>query len=410
MDSEEINVVLATDIGYARQTCVTIASVIAHAQKQTNYHFWIMTDDICGVDRYVKCIPAANIHHIDYIEMREYFSHTNISLPHLTKATYYRLMLPELLYADKCIYLDSDIIVCDDLAEICYQDLDGYDFAGVKGVGIVIGESGSDYAKKIGIPSMDNYINAGVLIMNLALLRKKHYSEKAFTLSANRYPANDQDIINILSYGNIKQLPLKYNFQAGYLDVVGNKLDTVFSEDEIKEAKRHPVMIHYLTPWKPWEMGGTPYAKLWWKECVKLPFYTEFLLQYSKQMVYFATAVYEELLKKTPFTAEWYSEVAKKKSLYIYGAGKYGNVLVRDLKENGIDIEAVFVSQKEGNPEKIEGIPVTEFTGELGGDPLILIAVSKDKAVSIIRKLLDEDCYDFVWTDCNRLIEMKEFS
>lgn len=60
---------------------------------------------------------------------------------------------------DKLLYLDNDIICYKDIKDLYDKDIDGYDFAAVK-----------DYFGKwfIGI----NYINSGVLLLNLAKLRK----------------------------------------------------------------------------------------------------------------------------------------------------------------------------------------------------------------------------------------------
>jgi lipopolysaccharide biosynthesis glycosyltransferase len=51
----------------------------------------------------------------------------------INNMTYYRLLLPSILSdCDKCLYLDSDIIVCGDLYELLKIEIDDSYIAGVK--------------------------------------------------------------------------------------------------------------------------------------------------------------------------------------------------------------------------------------------------------------------------------------
>lgn len=42
----------------------------------------------------------------------------------------FRLLLPELINEQKCIYLDSDIVVCRDISELYGIDISDYDIGG----------------------------------------------------------------------------------------------------------------------------------------------------------------------------------------------------------------------------------------------------------------------------------------
>lgn len=66
------------------------------------------------------------------------FEKAQICNTHLSKAAYFRLLIPELIREyDKCIYLDCDIIVHGDLKELYEIELGNNYLAGVKDCHII---------------------------------------------------------------------------------------------------------------------------------------------------------------------------------------------------------------------------------------------------------------------------------
>ena len=105
-------------------------------------------------------------------------------------------MLPE--EEERVLWLDIDTIVDDDISDLFSLDLSGYFYAGA-----FEPQKSKDVFR---------YINAGVLLCNLQLLRisKKEYELINFL---NAYKLNwlDQDIINILCQGRIRIIGSEYN-------------------------------------------------------------------------------------------------------------------------------------------------------------------------------------------------------
>ena len=98
-------------------------------------------------------------------------------------ASFYRLVISDMVDDEKCLFLDGDIIVNSDLSELYCTDLEGVYLAGVKDCCIQHDmERQASYKDVLAIPTMDNYINAGVLLMNLQLLRDHAMKEVFFIM------------------------------------------------------------------------------------------------------------------------------------------------------------------------------------------------------------------------------------
>jgi lipopolysaccharide biosynthesis glycosyltransferase len=76
-------------------------------------------------------------------------------------------------------------------------------------------ELAKEHGKRIRLPEGHTYFNAGVLLLDLEMLRQSAFEEAAITFAATepeRVQLNDQDILNILLARNVSYLPLKWNY------------------------------------------------------------------------------------------------------------------------------------------------------------------------------------------------------
>ena len=110
---------------------------------------------------------------------------------------------------DKILYLDIDMMVGGDIAELYNIDIDGYEYAAVK--------------EKIGSKIIrPDYINAGMLLLNMEKIRETKLLEKARNLiKTKKMLFADQDAI-FRSTTKKKLLPRKFNEQSKF-----NKKETV---------------------------------------------------------------------------------------------------------------------------------------------------------------------------------------
>ena len=158
---------------------------------------------------------------------------------HFGLATWYRLFIQSLFpQYDKILYLDCDIVVLGDVSELYNIDLEGNYIGGVVEHWILHSPIFSYYTKNaVGIENKD-YINAGIMIMDLKKFRENGIEEK-FVELINTYNFNvidpDQSYINYLCHGHIKYLPFEWN---------RTPLENVECEN--------PKIVHYALGFKPW--------------------------------------------------------------------------------------------------------------------------------------------------------------
>lgn len=173
----------------------------------------------------------------------------------------YRLLLSDILTAyDKLLYLDVDIVVCRDVAELYATDLGGNLFGGIFDRSIRgIVRRRPEYAAlsaKFGFSDWDRYINTGVLLINLDALRGSgmtHELIRAAVESSAHFC--DQDAINFLCRERILHLPPKWNFLT---------LPTAIAEQQAALAGESPAIVHYVGGAKPWNRPETPFGNFWW--------------------------------------------------------------------------------------------------------------------------------------------------
>lgn len=162
--------------------------------------------------------------------------------------TMLRLLLPSVLDCDKAIYLDCDLVVNMDLTEMWSIDLEGRSIAGALDEGI-----SDSYSKREmrGIVGDSEYLNAGVLIMNLKRIRAEHdlFNESIGYLDSHEKAImRDQDALNHIFIDDKKVIDRRYNRLAS----------SVTTEEGFDDK-----IIHY-TGKKPWKViRGDSYDEFW---------------------------------------------------------------------------------------------------------------------------------------------------
>lgn len=279
-----IPVAMASDRNYAMQMGVTITSLLNTARESTFYDIHcLVTEDFAEEDKLkIELLGdefsnfKITFHKINDILLESIYIHT----AHITKTSFYRLYLAELLKdINKIIYLDTDIIVCADLSNLYRYALDNNYVAGVKAPGYYYPDEWRfQKLKELDIPFMNHYINAGVLLLNLQKIREDGLTDKFFQLAKKNYKSEDQDVLNVACYGKIKCLPYRFNVQNKYMgeeSAEKYKLSMVIPNDEIMEAQKNPVIIHFANQVKPWQDYEIWGADRWLDAAHKSPYQME---------------------------------------------------------------------------------------------------------------------------------------
>ena len=290
-DKNIIPVLMSADKNYMRYLWVAILSMLINKKETTTYDFYILSPEMYPaniLNEYNNLKQKYKGTQFNFIMMGDLFKNSSSKKQLLPPPTYYYLKIADIITNyDKAIYLDPDIIVLNDLTELFNVDLSENYVAGVKAAGYI---KDLQYANLIAIKDISQYINANSLVFNLTKIRQDNLTEKFISYSQKTYPSMDQDVLNIVCLNKILHIPFKYNMMTKYLPIIGNKkydaslLEEVYGREELIEADKNPIIIHYANVGeKPWNCR-LPKDVYWWKYALKSNwkclFIISFILQY----------------------------------------------------------------------------------------------------------------------------------
>jgi lipopolysaccharide biosynthesis glycosyltransferase len=244
---------------YSRHAGVAAASIFERTQSSVCVH--ILHDDTLSPDNRAMFIETAEtfgqkIEFHDVSPDMGKFGDMALQKARgsLSVGMLFRLLIPDLVAADKVIYLDSDVVVNMDIKQLWDIQLEDFSIAGVADdnfgkfspVKLAMRLLGCDPHK---------YVNSGVLVMNLPRIREKYNlpAESGEWFKKQGYCSSmlDQDFINSRFRGDIANIDRKFN--SGRRN--GDISDTI---------------IHATGGSKPWNsLEGSAMESLYWKSYLK---------------------------------------------------------------------------------------------------------------------------------------------
>jgi len=284
---EKVTVVFASSDYYAMLLGVALCSLFEN--KKGEYPISVYVID--------SGISAANKERLGILEKRYGFAinyvtpdkqlFDEIPIADLSKQyylpieVYYRIAFARLLPATcrKLIYLDVDIAVRGDIAELYNVDLAGQTIGAVADCHP---DEKHEHLKRMcrdfQVPEIPNefvYFNSGMLLINLDLWRKHGIEEKLFKVireNPDKLSYHDQDALNIVLLGDCKELPAKYN---------------LLTEQASELNESNPLIVHFVGGGKPWYiLSALPYQREYIYYVKKTPWKNK---KYRKFMdIYFA--------------------------------------------------------------------------------------------------------------------------
>jgi lipopolysaccharide biosynthesis glycosyltransferase len=257
-DDALVELVFVTDDGYARQTVTALYSIARSTRSDVMTHIVFTELSYESRSKLQKTVETLGWHLLFHAVDKDWLRNFPEPMHQCyTKDVFLRLGLPNILTASRrCIYLDPDILVRHDITELWNWPMENRPIAAVKDI-----ELAKEHGKRIRLPEGHTYFNAGVLLLDLEMLRQSAFEEAAITFAATepeRVQLNDQDILNILLAKNVSYLPLKWNYCPLWTDhgSSGNfrwrNIQTYYDEAERLAADLDPALVHFANIHKPW--------------------------------------------------------------------------------------------------------------------------------------------------------------
>lgn len=267
-----MQIAMATDDNYAPHAAVVVRSLLTqHSHRHIVFNFLQGSGSTSSLTILQGMIEEAGAEYRN-IQIPAQWEQRLDAQNNFGLHAWLRILLPELLPScDRILYLDSDLVINDRLDELWATDLGGMLLAAVTNP--LYPHQSPARQKSLGIDDPVQYFNSGVLLMDLAALRREHWTEELVSFAAkNRarivYP--DQDTMNVVLAGRWLHLHPRYNAQAALFEL--NPRDLPFPEEESRHARQQPAIIHYTGLLKPWlDACNHPLRKLYWHHLRQTP-------------------------------------------------------------------------------------------------------------------------------------------
>ncbi|MCD7813359.1 MAG: glycosyltransferase family 8 protein [Lachnospiraceae bacterium] len=302
MKQTTIPIFFTTDENYAPWLDCAIRSMEEHASEAYRYQIIVLHQDLTKESQDKIASGVHTPFEICFVPMeRELAGITDrtenrLRCDYFTLTIYFRLFIADRFPEyDKGIYLDSDIVVPGDISELYQVELGDNIIGACADRSIAPVPELVEYVENaVGIP-IDQYINSGILLMNLKKMREVGFCDHFLRLLHTFHfdcLAPDQDYINAMCSGKIV-----------YLDETWDVMPPMGGEkNEVLPAAR-PKLIHYNLFQKPWCYDDIPYEEYFWSCAQKSPFYQDIVRykeNYSEEQKRSDRTCLENMIAKGP--------------------------------------------------------------------------------------------------------------
>lgn len=256
----KLPVVFATDGNYVPHLAVAMQSLLEN-NKDIEFEVYVISNGLHSSDenklgliasKYSVCINFFTLCDSEFDGL--------VLNDHFKKSNYYRLFIEDIVKGDKCLYLDSDIVVKGSLKEMVTIDISGVYLAAVE-------DPGFDRHQQLNMRQESKYFNSGVMLINV-----RKWREVSLKNSVVDYVRLNPDVIeyveqcglNSVVDGRWLEISAMYNFQKKVM------------ENEVKVNKKiitDPVIVHYTGSEKPWHQASLhPFKKDYWAVRKRTPY------------------------------------------------------------------------------------------------------------------------------------------
>ena len=286
-EKNNVAVALASNNGFAPYLSVTVESIIENSSESSNYDILIITSEMSKknkamITRLATAHDNVRIRFVNPGKLLEGFS------PHLhghfgCVETYYRLVFGEMLpLYEKLLYLDADMVVNADVADLYSVDVSGYllgachdaDTAGLYNGWQKGRKEYSDNILKLKSPY--DYFQAGTVLFNLAEFRKIDTASLLSLAQQRKWLLQDQDILNKVCEGRVRFVDTAWNVLCDYGNVRINDIISRaphYLSQDYHRARKNPKIIHFAGSQKPWVFPEMDFAYMFWEYARKTPLY-----------------------------------------------------------------------------------------------------------------------------------------
>lgn len=293
--AEKKAICFASSNFYTPYLLVTLFSLKRNASKSKNYDIIIFERDISHKNKLMikKFIEQENVS-IRFCNPMSYFSGLDIfTYEHITLETYFKIVMPDILSQfDKILFLDSDLLILNDVAILLDENLGG------KAIGAhyctlwygILSKYPHiyDYTRnKLKLKDVFKYFQGGVLLFDVKKYLKKGYIKKLLELISNeKFICVDQCALNMICQKDVHYFKGNWNYetsQRAFLETI-DFIPQYFKNIRVL-SRKNPYIVHYSGKDKPWLYPDEEFATEWWYHARQTPVYEELMVRLIKYSV-----------------------------------------------------------------------------------------------------------------------------
>jgi lipopolysaccharide biosynthesis glycosyltransferase len=262
---ERYNVVFASDRGYLPHLSVALASLI-ESNSEVALNIYIINTDI-SPEEWLNLVEldTESKHTFFNAQINDDDLADLVTNYHFTKANYYRLYIDDIVPYDKALYLDSDVVINGSLSGLWNMNIADFYLAAVE-------DPHFSRHDDLEMNLDARYFNSGVMLLNLDVWRKKAVRKRVLEFVRRKPDAIqfvDQCGLNAVVNGNWLSVSPQYNMQTAILDMNNSARKKHYDFDDIDDAVKSPVVIHFTGSSKPWHLlNKHPFKKKYW-DCLR---------------------------------------------------------------------------------------------------------------------------------------------
>jgi len=365
-----------------------------------------------------------------------------------TPETYFRLFLPQVLKNyEKVLYLDADMVVCRDVAELFKTDLDGALLGAVRDPIISGSNKSRMYNKRadmerLGIRNIYDYFQAGVLLIDL-----KKISENGLCKTMIEYAAThdcdlvDQDVLNLFCQGRVKFIDNKWNVDVNSIAMKVVPSAPAAMWKEYRKNREKAYIYHFAGADKPWNDPTLDKADIFWQAARKTMWYEIILEDLIGSSTFFRRGIvtkkdpvlerlslwpddvagmvipivkaYSELssvglsnalIEAVKGADDDYTSMTYGKKIMFYGAGNCCRQILLYFDEIGLEYPTSIWDRSARKGQRLFGVPVLspDFASLNGRSDLVCVITIESRSISGAVKA------EFIKNGFNNIIENQD--
>lgn len=261
-----MNLLFAINRKFTSLLCQCIHSVIQNGGAD-GYEAYILHSDL--EQEYITriCREAGDRMNCHFLPVDEAVFEGFPETGRYPKQIYYRLAAPLLLPAglERILYLDVDLVVINSLQELYDTDFEGNYYVASSHVRQFLTKVNQ---LRLGVEDHVPYINTGVMLLNLPLLRRNLTMEQIRDTAQKKmhtFMLPDQDLLTVMHGEHIKLVDtMRYNLSDRML--ITHNANPRNEPIDLQWVRENAVIIHYFGKNKPWSSAYNGILDVFFRE------------------------------------------------------------------------------------------------------------------------------------------------